>query len=553
MRVAARARARAVAAALGVLVALASASVRADPIISGLPGRVGQEVRAEVLGQNVPQSADVYDYGNLTRSFMIYVLGKPFLFSEEDVDRIIGDPYHMNESTRLKLDALPPRMRLKLYSVASDRADRIYLRGVNRLGQVTPGDFRSVAVDLDFETANRLIDAIGKSIDGYFRIEELIDLTVYGLSKYEFFPKTHERWNELKLQLPKYDLALGIIALTALAVVDEGNLDMGGWLLKTPTDSFRFGWYASARKFGFKWHPRITLGLQGATPGFDTSLGWTEYFNPIKAQHPWETNDSRTLQWTVREHLFTRWTQEHNWETSGMATLSFVWLNLDPLYNETFRGEVAFYARRPAIIETPQVDFLLEGGLSSDFRHQHLSNLAVGFELPVQSIAGALHFYSLTDPVLPTEWRAGVMFGGSIGESDDTDYYRNIEELGRQMRMSIRWVQQVEERWCYFEAQAREAGPQDKQAEARLKTATTWLEQALQHLKKRSERYTREKGRLAKKTRQLVGPLTPEEMDAYALLPGPVTEAELGFVKERVAMGPACRAGVSAEQLGVEE
>ncbi|HEY3450127.1 MAG TPA: hypothetical protein VGK67_27485 [Myxococcales bacterium] len=541
------------AAALGVLVALASAGARGDPVIGGLPGRVGQEVRAEVLGQNSPTSADVYDYGNLTRSFMIYVLGKPFLFSEEDVDRIIGDPWHMSESTRIKLDALPPRMRLKLYSVLADRADRIYLRGVTRLGQVAPGDFRNVAVDLDFDTANRAIDAIGKSIDGYFRIEELIDLTVYGLSKYEFFPKTQERWNELKLQLPKYDLALGIIALASLAMVDEGNLDMGGWLLKTPSDSFRFGWYASARKFGFKWHPRITLGIQGATPGFDTSLGWTEYFNPVKAQHPWETNDSRSIEWTVREHLFTRWTQEHNWETSGMATLKYVWISVAPNFNQTFRGEVAFYARRPAIVETPQVDFLLEGTLASDFRHQHFSDLSVGFELPVQSIAGALHFYSLTDPVLPTEWRTGLMVGGSIGESDETDYYRNIEELGRQMRMAIRVVQEVEERWCVLEARARAAGPESRQAEAQLKTATGWLDQSIQHLKKRAERYTRERGRLAMKERRLVGPLTVEELGAFDLLPGPVTEAELGFVSERVAMGPACRGGVAAERLGVEE
>lgn len=544
---------RAVALALGVLSALAPAAARADPIIGGLPGRFGNEVRAEVLGQNLPQGADVNDYGNLTRNFMVYVLGKPFLFSEDDVDRIIGDPWHMGESTRLKLDALPPRMRFNLYSVLADRADRIYLRGVSRLGQVAPGDYRNVMVDLDFETANRAIDAIGKSIDGYFRIEELIDLTVYGFSKFEFFPKSQERWNEIKPQLPKYDLALGIIALTSLAAVDEGKLDMGGWLLKTPSDSFRFGWYGTARKFGFKWHPWISLGFQGATPGFDTALGWTEHFNPVKKQHPWETDDSRTIDWTVREHLFTRWTQEFGWETSGTATLSFVWLSVDPAFNESFRGQVEFYARRTAILEAPQVDFLIKGMLDTDFRHAHQSDLSAGLEFPVQSIAGAVHFYSKSDPVLPTEWRAGLMLGGSIGESDETDYFRNIEELGRQMRTSIRWVQRVEERWCFFEAKARQAGPEDRKAEADLKMATAWLDQSVQHLKKRSERYTREKGRLAKKTRRLIGPLTEEEAAAYELLPGPVTEAELAFVRERTSTGPACRGGPAAEPLGVED
>jgi hypothetical protein len=51
---------------------LAAGTARADPIIGGLPGRVGNEVRAEVLGQNVPQTADVNDYGNLARNFMVY-------------------------------------------------------------------------------------------------------------------------------------------------------------------------------------------------------------------------------------------------------------------------------------------------------------------------------------------------------------------------------------------------------------------------------------------------------------------------------------------------
>ncbi len=552
MQVAARApRLAAAMGALGLL--LAAGTARADPIIGGLPGRVGNEVRAEVLGQNVPQTADVNDYGNLARNFMVYVLGKPFLFSEEDVDRIIGDPFRMNESTSLKLDALPPRMRLSLYGVLADRADRIYFRGVSRLGQTAPGDYRNVAVELDFETTNRLIDAIGKSIDGYFRIEELIDLTVFGLSRFEFFPKSQDRWNEIKPQLPKYDLALGIIALVSLAFVDEAKLDMGGWLLKTPSDSFRFGWYASARHFGFKWHPWITLGIQGATPGFDTSLGWTEYFNPTKALYSWDTNDSRTLDWTVREHLFTRWTRAHNWETSGTATLTFVWESVKPIYNQTFRGQVEFYARRPSILDKPQMDFMFKTKLGTDFRHTHQSETSVGVEFPIQSVAGALFFRSNAEPARDTEWRAGLMLGGAIGESDDTDYFRTVEGLGRQMRLSIRWLQQVEERWCYFEAQARAAGREDRKAEASLRMATAWLDEALLHLKKRTERYTQEKGLLAKKIRRRVGPLTEEEMAAYQLLPGPVPEVELGFVKERVAMGPVCRAGVAAERLGVEE
>ena len=262
-------------------------------------------------------------------------------------------------------------------------------------------------------------------------------------------------------------------------------------------------------------------------------------------------SEVRSVEWIVREHLLTRLTQEHHWETSGIAVLRFVWLHTDPTYEKSLRGEVAFYARRPSIIENPQVDFLFEGQLATDYRHQHAADVSVGLELPTLSIAGALRFTSLTDPVLPTEWRTGLMLGGSIGESDDTDYYRRVEEVGRQLRESIRQVQELEQRWCALDAQARAAGDA-RVAEGRLKVATDWVEQAVGGLKKRSERYARERNRLLTHAHRRPGPLTAEEASVAALLPGPVTEQEARYARERATQGPSCRPG-NAQRLGIAQ
>jgi hypothetical protein len=180
------------------------------------------------------------------------------------VDRIIGDPVRMNESTSLKLDALPPRMRLSLYGVLADRADRIYFRGVSRLGQTAPGDYRNVAVELDFETTNRLIDAIGKSIDGYFRIEELIDLTVFGLSRFEFFPKSQDRWNEIKPQLPKYDLALGSSRSSRWRSWTRPSWTWAAGCSRRPATASASAGTPRRATSASSGIPGITLGIQGA-------------------------------------------------------------------------------------------------------------------------------------------------------------------------------------------------------------------------------------------------------------------------------------------------
>jgi hypothetical protein len=185
---------------------------------------------------------------------------------------------------------------------------------------------------------------------------------------------------------------------------------------------------------------------------------------------------------------------------------------------------VEFYARRPSILDKPQMDFMFKTKLGTDFRHTHQSETSVGVEFPIQSVAGALFFRSNAEPARDTEWRAGLMLGGAIGESDDTDYFRTVEGLGRQMRLSIRWLQQVEERWCYFEAQARAAGREDRKAEASLRMATAWLDEALLHLKKRTERYIPGEGLLAR--RVAAGGAAQRGGDGGYPLPGPVPEVE---------------------------
>jgi hypothetical protein len=490
-------------------------------VVGEVPGRVATSLRNDILGTGVSTSPDIADYGSMARAVVVYVAGKPFLFSEDDIDRIVADPWTLNDSTRAKLEALPPRLRFQLYSTLAGHMGSLRYVPATGLPGSLYGGIRPLRLDFDDATKNDTLNDIGRSLETYFRPEELVDLAIWGLSMQPFFPKTEGGWSALKTRLVHYDLTLGLLGLAAFGAANEGRLDLGGWLYKTPQDNFRLGWYASGFKLGFEWRPFLTAGLQAATPGFDVALGWVEHPN---ARRPEEI---RAVELVVREHLLSRLSRSTRWEVAAVGRFHY---SVDHTDNaqKGFRADVQFYARRPALFEHSDVDFLAEGRLGSDFKQCHSADVSVGLEDQARAMAGALRLMTAVTDLAPFDFRVGVVLGGATGEASETDYYRDVEDAGRRLRGAIRYARSVEARAC---ALRRDTSA----SEAEQRQAAIWLGEARSRLKPLWEKYQEMRGRCRAARTRFVGPLTQEEDAAAQVLPGPVDAEDARFAKERVA------------------
>lgn len=520
---------------MSACVLAAASGARADTLTSEAPRRVADTLRDQFTGQRAPDPPDISDYGRLARGFMVYISGKPFLFSTEDIDRIIDSPWSLNPSTAAKLDALPPRFRLRVYSVLAGRLGEIRYEPPGPPGS-TLGGIPPLQVTMDGKSRAASLQEVTQTFDGYFRTEELADLVVFGLSRQAYFPKTEAGWQDWKASLVHYDLVLGLAGLAALAGVHQGNIDVGGLLLKSPHARFRLGWYGAARQLGFNWQPILSGGVQAAMPGFDASAGWVE---SIRAELP---NESRALQLVVREHWLNRLSRTIHWEVAATGKGEFVVEHTDPTKDKTFRGEIDFYARKPGFFRRPAIDLLMEGTAVTDFRRQHLTDVSVGLEDTKHSIAGALRATAAATATSPLDLRVAAVLGGSLGVTDDANYYRDLEDAGRRLKEAIRYVRAIEERQCSAESEvvkvvpARVDSPDEAtESHATQRLAALWRTEAMERLRQDLARYKEARKRCASTKQRLPGPLTEEEADADGQAPGTLTGDELRFATDRVA------------------
>ncbi|HEY3450160.1 MAG TPA: hypothetical protein VGK67_27650 [Myxococcales bacterium] len=486
-----------------LLVSLPSPASASGDLSAGLE----REARPEPSARSAPGASS--DFDRLARGFMVSLLGKPFLFSTEDLDRIVGDPWTLNAPTQAKLDALPPRLRLRLYSVLAGHLAHLRLEPRTGLWGTRPGDERPLQIEAGAAEGRDTLWQVGRALDGYFRAEELGDLAVFALSRNAFFPKTHAGWTELEQHLVGFDLGLGLLALAALSSVDEGNLEVGGWALRNSQDTFRAGWFAGLRHLGLSARPVLSTGLRAAMPGFEASLSFLDHVRPG------EGDESRTIELLVRERLLQATDHSERWELTAQARGLFFWEHTDPALRRSLRAELEVYARRPGFWSRPELDLLVETRLSSDFTHTHSADLSVGLEDRRHAVAGAVRLTATSAPGTRTEVVLGAVLGGTIGElRGDDGGFRELEAARNRLRAAI------------GDSRAADGGGH----------AGPWDQVARTELRRRAEDFWRARERCAQRRRPQAGPQTIEEA---SLQPGALSEADARYLDEKLGARPA--------------
>lgn len=135
-------------------------------------------------------------------------LGNVELFDiEGEVNRLVGSPWELHDSTAYKLRLLPLHLTYPVYErLAGQMIGHDERRG-EHIYNVGPDSVTDEAVRLDPLATDPLPQDLFGSILGHFSPREIADIAVFALAQQPLFPQTDEKWHH-RVVARMYALAL---------------------------------------------------------------------------------------------------------------------------------------------------------------------------------------------------------------------------------------------------------------------------------------------------------------------------------------------------------
>src|ERR1017187_9739799 len=200
--------------------------------------------------------------GTKSRGQLLDFFNKIELFNvESEIDRLVGNPWELNDSTSYKLSLAPLHVAYPVFDQMVAQMTRLDDIRSRRIQNLTVDSVSLIAVNLDLlnvtQTTSQILTSIDQnilivnqtggqlsnSILHYFNAREFLDLGVFMLAQQPFFPQTEEEWDARKHQIANHQgvLALSVMGLGALFEV--GALNDSGTIQRCQNDQCALGWY----------------------------------------------------------------------------------------------------------------------------------------------------------------------------------------------------------------------------------------------------------------------------------------------------------------------
>lgn len=241
-------------------------------------------------------------------SFFRLVQNLELLRFESEIDRFVGDPRGLNDSTTYKLGLLPFHIEFPIYRPLIDQMTRLDTVRSRPIHMVTPDsvaltDLRIVPVlSLAAFQGEGAGDEVQRSLTTHFSGREMADLSVFLLSQQSFFPETDDGWQRVKHRAARMAVPLTLAALATGAAFDAGALSHSGKIVGRRED-LRLRWYAGFRDLGAHWHPELRAGLSLRALGFQAAAGVADRIRPS------QTQPDRALEIALRESWLSQLAQ----------------------------------------------------------------------------------------------------------------------------------------------------------------------------------------------------------------------------------------------------
>jgi hypothetical protein len=331
--------------------------------------------------------------------------------AEGEIDRLVGNPWELHDSTSYKLRLLPVRLTYPVYSQLVSQMTRLDdLRGL-RIYNVTADSVDRLAVTFDALSPDRRVGDLAGALLSQFSAREFADLGVFALSHQPFFPATDEEWRHAKHRLGqnKYGLAGGALALGAL--FDAGAFASSGRVIATPDKDYELGWYGGVRSVGRTMRPQLRGGLTLRAPGLELSAGLWERVRPV------DTDRRTALEVAFREGWLSRLSRPSGWDAFFEAAFRRVLQSEHAYAGEVNTGRVGLFARRERPLHLQNLIFRSSVELESDLQRTARFVTGLGFEHVRTGLATILQS-SRTAVVLDGkrthESRVGLFVAGTV-------------------------------------------------------------------------------------------------------------------------------------------
>ena len=362
---------------------------------------------------------------------------------EAEIDRFVGKPRELNDTTSYKLSLLPFYIAYPIYPPLVAQMTRLDTVRANRIYTVTPNSV--TLVDLRLQPVATLEefyglgrgDEVARSLLTQFSAREISDLTVLLLAQYPFFPQTDDDWQRTKRSVARAAVPIAIAALATGAAFDAGALVYSAPIARRGKD-LELRYYGQFRGLGIPWRPSLRGGLAGRAYGFEASAGFADQVNPTINE------PDQAVELALRDGWLNQLVQPLGLDAFFEAALKRSIREPAGFIGDLTTARTGFFFRRD---QTPLFPTLaMRGSIEAESNLEHRLHLigALGFEKPMRGITTMLQASLVPAPPgsnLPDDARLNLFFVGSM-EPLSQSFSDDMSSLAHQ----------VEEEWTGLEA-----------------------------------------------------------------------------------------------------
>jgi hypothetical protein len=280
-----------------------------------------------------------------------------------EIDRLVGNPHDLNDSTAYKLSLLPFHIRYPTYRELVDQMTRLDTVRSRRIYNVTPDSVHLIELriqpveTLDEMTGLGVGHEVQQSLFSHFTTRELADLAVFLLAQQPLFPRTDDGWQRLKLDVARGTVPLALAAMVAAAPFDSAALSYAGKIAGRE-ETLRLGWYAGFRDLGMHWHPNLRGGVTARAGGFELAAGVADQVRPTPTQR------DRELEVALREGWLNQLVHPLGWDVFFEAALRRSIQEAPGFTGDSAAGRAGIFFKRDRLPLFPNL--VLRGSTEAD-------------------------------------------------------------------------------------------------------------------------------------------------------------------------------------------
>jgi hypothetical protein len=401
--------------------------------------------------------------GNKSRGELLSFLNKIELFNvESEIDRLVGSPWELNDSTSYKLSLAPLHIAYPVFDQQVQQITRLDDIRSRRIQDLTVDSLGLITVNLDVLNTGTLDinnqrtgGELASSILHYFNAREFLDLGVFLLAQQPYFPQTPEAWDDTRHQLGTHR---GLLALTATglgALFEVGALNNSGTIRRCQGNACAVGWYGGFSHLGYHLQPNVRGGLTTRLPWLEVSAGLREQVRPAA------DGAASVFEAAVRESWLTRYTAVAGWDSFFEAAARRV-LSAESRYQgESFTARGGLFVKREHPFRWRYITLRGSTEVESDLTGSLRYALGLGVDYSKTGLSAVLQSSRTNvvfDGASTPENRTGIFIAGTV-EAPEQYFVEAMQVQARRLREA--WNHLVES-----EAERR-------QAEAELRVLAT--------------------------------------------------------------------------------